>query len=103
MSLSFFNSTLGHEVPKQFGALPSVTAYSATKHGITALCKGLRFDVQKIPDFKIRITVRQVYSEMTREVSIVVLNLALDLLFHSSWSVWFAERQSRCNADEHVV
>lgn len=53
------NSVAGHVVINPPDGITSVSAYTATKHAVTALCKGLRFDVQKIPGFKIRVTVVQ--------------------------------------------
>ncbi|XP_034257041.1 11-beta-hydroxysteroid dehydrogenase-like 6 [Thrips palmi] len=48
------NSVAGHVVINN--PLVSVSAYTTSKHAITALCKSLRFDVQRIPGFKIRVT-----------------------------------------------
>ena len=43
------NSIAGHQVVNlnEYPIPFSIVAYSATKHAITALCKGLRFDTQK--------------------------------------------------------
>lgn len=35
-----------------------MSAYAATKHGVTAFTKGLRYDAQKLEGLKIRVTVR---------------------------------------------
>ncbi|XP_034253734.1 farnesol dehydrogenase-like [Thrips palmi] len=48
------NSVAGHVVINS--PLMSLSLYSSTKHAITALCRGVRFDVQRIPGFKIRVT-----------------------------------------------
>lgn len=48
------NSVAGHVVINMPGM--SYSAYTATKYAVTAMCKGLRFDVQRIPGFKIRVT-----------------------------------------------
>lgn len=48
------NSVAGHVVVNIPGM--SFSAYTATKYAVTAMCKGLRFDVQRIPGFKIRVT-----------------------------------------------
>ncbi|KAJ1527932.1 hypothetical protein ONE63_007866 [Megalurothrips usitatus] len=48
------NSIAGH---RAINITPySVTAYGATKHGITALSQGLRYDAQMMEGFKIRVT-----------------------------------------------
>ncbi|XP_034231398.1 farnesol dehydrogenase-like [Thrips palmi] len=47
------NSVTGHMV---LGHPTPVSAYTSTKHAITAMSKALRFDVQLIPGFKIRVT-----------------------------------------------
>ncbi|KAJ1519801.1 hypothetical protein ONE63_005054 [Megalurothrips usitatus] len=50
------NSIAGHAVINPPGQTMSVTAYTSSKYGITAFSKGLRYDLQKIPGFKIRVT-----------------------------------------------
>lgn len=48
------NSLAGHEV---LNVAPySMSAYAATKHAVTALCRGLRFDAHQMTGHKIRVT-----------------------------------------------
>ncbi|XP_034238269.1 farnesol dehydrogenase-like [Thrips palmi] len=50
------NSVTGHTVIRDVHGVPSVSAYAASKNGLTALSKGLRFDLLKMPEYKIRVT-----------------------------------------------
>lgn len=49
------NSVAGHIV-LNMSPQYSTTVYAASKHAITAFCKGLRYDVQAMEGFKIRVT-----------------------------------------------
>lgn len=50
------NSVAGHKIMYSPGQDASVTTYTTTKHGAVAFSNALRFDVQRIHGFKIRVT-----------------------------------------------